>query len=78
MLCQPIGQSQGQGRELEIQAEEISFLKTRLNEELANRTGQSIEKVAEDTDLDFFLSPTEAVAYGVIDDVCEEAPPISS
>ncbi len=71
MIHQPLGGAQGQAVEIEIQAKEILYLKETLNGLLASHTGQPIEKIAEDTDRDHFLSPKEAVEYGLIDQVVE-------
>jgi ATP-dependent Clp protease protease subunit len=72
MIHQPLGGAQGQAVEIEIQAKEILFLKKTLNSLLAEHTGQPIEKINEDTERDYFLSPTEAVEYGLIDKVIKE------
>ena len=69
MIHQPLGGAQGQAVEIEIQAKEILFLKKTLNSLLAEHTGQSLEKINEDTERDYFLSPAEAVQYGLIDKV---------
>ena len=69
MIHQPLGGAQGQAVEIEIQAKEILFLKETLNKLLAEHTGQPIEKIVEDTERDYFLSPNEAVNYGLIDKV---------
>ena len=69
MIHQPLGGAQGQAVEIEIQAKEILFLKSTLNKLLSEHTGQSLEKISEDTDRDHFLSPQEAVEYGLIDKV---------
>ncbi len=69
MIHQPLGGAQGQAVEIEIQAKEILFLKKTLNTLLAEHTGQSLEKINEDTERDYFLSPAEAVQYGLIDKV---------
>ena len=69
MIHQPLGGAQGQAVEIEIQAKEILYLKETLNSLLAEHTGQDIEKISEDTDRDHFLSPQEAVEYGLIDKV---------
>ncbi|MFL0744456.1 MAG: ATP-dependent Clp endopeptidase proteolytic subunit ClpP, partial [Prochlorococcus sp.] len=61
MIHQPLGGAQGQAVDIEIQAKEILFLKETLNGLLAEHTGQPIDKIAEDTDRDHFLSPAEAV-----------------
>jgi ATP-dependent Clp protease, protease subunit len=71
MIHQPSGGAQGQAVDIEIQAQEILFLKNNLNQILAHNTGQSIEKIAEDTERDFFMSPAEAQGYGLIDRVIE-------
>lgn len=69
MIHQPLGGAQGQAVDIEIQAREILFLKETLNGLLADHTGQPLERIAEDTDRDYFLSPPEAVEYGLIDRV---------
>jgi ATP-dependent Clp protease protease subunit len=69
MIHQPSGGSQGQASDIEIQAKEILYLRHRLNSILAERTGQSIEQIAKDTDRDRFLSSEEAAEYGLIDKV---------
>ena len=69
MIHQPLGGAQGQAVEIEIQAKEILFLKKTLNSLLAEHTGQSLEKINEDTERDYFLSPAQAVQYGLIDKV---------
>jgi len=69
MIHQPSGGSQGMASDIEIQAKEILYLRHRLNSIMADRTGQSIEQVAKDTDRDRFMSAEEAVEYGIIDQV---------
>ncbi len=69
MIHQPLGGAQGQAVDIEIQAKEILFIKQRLNELLANHTGQPLEKIAADTERDFFMSSLEAKEYGLIDRV---------
>ena len=69
MIHQPLGGAQGQAVEIEIQAKEILYLKKTLNSLLSEHTGQPIDKVNEDTERDYFLSPNEAVEYGLIDKV---------
>jgi ATP-dependent Clp protease, protease subunit len=71
MIHQPSGGAQGQAVDIEIQAQEILFLKNNLNQILAHNTKQPIEKIAEDTERDFFMSPVEAQGYGLIDRVIE-------
>lgn len=69
MIHQPLGGAQGQAVDIEIQAREILYLKQRLNELLAGHTGQPLDKIAEDTERDFFMSAAEASDYGLIDTV---------
>ena len=73
MIHQPLGGAQGQAVDIEIQAQEILFLKETLNGLMAEHTGQPLEKIAEDTDRDYFLSPAEAVEYGLIDRVVDSS-----
>ena len=72
MIHQPSGGSQGTAADIEIQAKEVLFLRERLNQVLAERTGQSIEKIAKDTDRDNFMSADAAKGYGLIDEVLAE------
>jgi ATP-dependent Clp protease protease subunit len=74
MIHQPLGGARGQASDIRIQADEILFLKKRLNEELSQRSGQPLERVEADTDRDFFMSPHEAVTYGLIDKVIDQRP----
>jgi ATP-dependent Clp protease protease subunit len=74
MIHQPLGGARGQASDIRIQADEILFLKDKLNHELAERTGQPLERIQQDTDRDFFMSPAEAVSYGLIDTVIERRP----
>jgi len=69
MIHQPSGGAQGQATDIEIQAKEILYLKTMLNQAMADHTGQSLDKIKEDTERDFFMSPEEAVGYGLVDKV---------
>jgi len=69
MIHQPLGGAQGQASDIAIHAEHILKLKKKINQILADRTGQSIEKIERDSDRDFFMSAEEAKAYGLIDDV---------
>lgn len=71
MIHQPSGGAQGQATDIEIQAKEILYLKTMLNEALAKHTGQPLEKIKEDTERDFFMSPQEAMEYGLVDQVID-------
>lgn len=69
MIHQPSGGSQGTAADIEIQAKEILELRSRLNGILASHTGQSIEKIAKDTERDNFMSSLKAKEYGIIDRV---------
>ncbi len=69
MIHQPSGGAQGQSADIEIQAREILYLKKRLNEMLAEHTGQDLAKIEADTERDFFMSAEEAMEYGLIDKV---------
>jgi len=71
MIHQPSGGSQGQASDIEIQAKEILYIRERMNEIMAHHTGKSTEQVAKDTERDYFLTPKEAEAYGLIDKVQE-------
>ena len=74
MIHQPLGGARGQASDIRIQADEILFIKDKLNKELSDRTGQPIERVREDTDRDFYMSPSEAVEYGIIDNIFNKRP----
>ncbi|MRX06297.1 ATP-dependent Clp endopeptidase proteolytic subunit ClpP [Duganella sp. FT135W] len=67
MIHQPSGGSQGMASDIEIQAKEILYLRHRLNSIMAERSGQTVEQIAKDTDRDRFMSAEEAVEYGLID-----------
>ena len=74
MIHQPSGGAQGQATDIEIQAREIIKTREQLNRLYAERTGQSVEKIAADMERDFFMSPSEARDYGLIDQVIERRP----
>ena len=74
MLHQPYGGVQGQVSDIEIQANEILRNREMLNEILAKHTAQPIERIAKDTDRDFFLGAEDAKKYGVVDDVLQKIP----
>jgi ATP-dependent Clp protease protease subunit len=74
MIHQPLGGAQGQATDIEIQAKEILYIKGLLNQHLASHTGQPLEKIAEDTERDFFMSAEEAKEYGLIDQVIDSRP----
>jgi ATP-dependent Clp protease, protease subunit len=69
LIHQPLGGTQGQASDIAIQAREILRMKDTLNEILAHHTGQPVEKIATDTDRDFIMGATQAVEYGIIDQV---------
>ena len=70
-LHQPLGGAQGQATDIEIQAKEILRLRKKLNSILSQHTGQSEEKIQEDTERDYWLTAKDAVAYGLVDKVLE-------
>jgi ATP-dependent Clp protease protease subunit len=72
MIHQPLGGARGQASDIEIQAREILYLRERLNKVLSDRTGQTIETIAKDTDRDNFMSAEQAKEYGLIDQVIEK------
>jgi ATP-dependent Clp protease protease subunit len=78
MIHQPLGGAQGQAVDIEIQAKEILYHKNKLNQLLAHHTGQPLEKIAEDTERDFFMSSEEAKEYGLIDRAIKPQQAISS
>ncbi|MGE4243306.1 ATP-dependent Clp endopeptidase proteolytic subunit ClpP [Ramlibacter sp.] len=69
MIHQPLGGMQGQATDIEIHAKDILRTKGVLNQILADRTGQSLEKIERDTDRDYFLTADEAKDYGIVDQV---------
>jgi len=71
MIHQPSGGSQGQASDIEIQAREILYLRERMNEIMAHHTGKTADEIARDTERDHFLTPQQAVEYGLIDRVQE-------
>jgi ATP-dependent Clp protease protease subunit len=77
MIHQPSGGSRGVAADIEIQAKEILLMRERLNTILAGHTGQSVERIREDSDRDFWMSPEEAVAYGLIDAVQRPRKPLA-
>lgn len=72
MIHQPLGGAQGQATDVEIHARHILKIKDDLNRILAERTGQPLEKVIEDTDRDHFMTAEEAKAYGLVDEVVNQ------
>ncbi|WP_420974532.1 ATP-dependent Clp protease proteolytic subunit [Bacillus thuringiensis] len=69
MIHQPLGGAQGQATEIEITAKRILKLKHDINKMIAEKTGQPIERVAHDTERDYFMTAEEAKEYGIVDDV---------
>ncbi|BCS53283.1 ATP-dependent Clp endopeptidase proteolytic subunit ClpP [Geobacter sp. SVR] len=74
MIHQPLGGFQGQATDIHIHAKEILRMKDELNSILASLTGQAVEKVAADTERDYFLSASEAKEYGLIDTIVTRKP----
>lgn len=74
MIHQPSGGTQGQATDIEIQAKEILYLRRRLNEEMAENTGQTLERIELDVERDRFFNAKDAAAYGIIDSVLEKRP----
>ena len=72
MIHQPLGGFQGQATDIDIQAREILRMREELNQILASHTSQSIDKIREDTERDFFMSGAQSVEYGIIDKVVEK------
>ncbi len=68
-MHQPLGGAQGQATDIEIQAKEILRLKSRLNEILAESTGQTIDVIERDTERDFYLTAQQAIEYGIVDKI---------
>lgn len=69
MIHQPLGGAKGQAEDIRIQAEKIIEIRERINKILSERTGQPLEKVARDTDRDYYMTAEEAKEYGIIDEV---------
>ncbi len=71
MIHQPSGGAQGQATDIEIQAREILYMRERLNQVMAECTGQAIDKISRDVERDLFMSAPQAVEYGIIDQILE-------
>ena len=69
MIHQPLGGARGQATEIEISARRILNLRDHVNHIIADRTGQAVEKIAKDSDRDFYMSAQEALEYGIIDKI---------
>jgi ATP-dependent Clp protease protease subunit len=74
MIHQPLGGAEGQATDIEIRAKRILRMRDRINEILAERTGQPLEKIEQDTDRDYFMTAEEAKEYGLIDHVITSLP----
>ncbi|MBV8033535.1 ATP-dependent Clp endopeptidase proteolytic subunit ClpP [Roseateles sp.] len=74
MIHQPLGGAQGQATDIEIHAREILKTRETLNRILAERSGQTLEKIQSDTERDYFMSAAEAQSYGLVDQVLEHRP----
>jgi len=72
MIHQPLGGAQGQASDIEITAREIGKLKTELYQIISNHSGQSMEKVHDDSDRDYWMKAEEAKAYGMVDEVLQK------
>lgn len=72
MIHQPLGGAQGQASDVEIHAKEIVRVKSRLNEILAEKTGQPLDRIKSDTDRDFFMTSEESLKYGIIDKIVKK------
>ena len=72
MIHQPSGGAQGQATDIHIQSQEILKIKKRLNDLMAKHTGQTVDKIAEDTERDNFMSAEESREYGLIDEVLDK------
>lgn len=77
-MHQPLGGAQGQASDIQIQAQEILRLRTTLNGILSKHTGQTIEKIEQDTDRDLYMSAQDALEYGLVDAVLDNANPEES
>jgi ATP-dependent Clp protease, protease subunit len=78
MIHQPSGGAQGQATDIEIQAKEILYMRQRLNEVMADCTGQPIDKIARDVERDLFMSAPQAKDYGIIDGILERRIPAAA
>lgn len=74
MIHQPSGGAQGQATDIEIQAKEILYMRSRLNQLLANHTGQPLERIEKDVERDFFMNAEAAKDYGLVDHIIAKRP----
>ncbi len=77
MIHQPSGGAQGQATDIEIQAKEILYLRQKLNQEMANNTGQPIERIERDVERDYFMNSLQAKEYGLIDQILDHRPVVN-
>ncbi len=73
MIHQPLGGTQGQAEDIRIHAEKILKTRELINKILADRTGQPLERIAKDTDRDYYMTAEEAKNYGIVDEVIESS-----
>jgi ATP-dependent Clp protease protease subunit len=78
MIHQPSGGTQGQATDIEIQAKEILYMRERLNQVMAECTGQAIDKIARDVERDLFMSAEQAKTYGIIDGILDRRLPAAA
>ena len=71
MIHQPLGGAEGQASDIEITAKHILSTRDRLNKIMAKNTGQSLKKIEQDVDRDFFMTAEESVKYGIVDKVLQ-------
>ena len=71
MIHQPLGGFSGQASDIDIHAREILLIREKLNRILASHTGQPLDRIAKDTDRDYFMSAEDSKAYGVVDEVLD-------
>ena len=72
MIHQPLGGTQGQASDIEIQARHMQKIKQKINRILSENTSQPLEKIEKDTDRDFYMSADEAVNYGLVDKIFDK------
>jgi len=72
LIHQPLGGAQGQASDIDIQAKEILRMREEINNILVKHTGQSLDKVARDTERDYFMSAEQAISYGIVDQILEK------
>jgi ATP-dependent Clp protease protease subunit len=78
MIHQPLGGFQGQATDIDIHAREILLIREKLNRILSSHTGQTLERIREDTERDNFMGAEEAKTYGLIDEILERREPVAA